>query len=150
MFSLAADLDDSSAPDPTGAQRIHEEAERLAAATLATSLEMNNEHFRSARDRLEQWADDLVLSAEKLLADTKQQIKVLRRDARLAPTLAEQRDLQERTALLERKQRKLRQEIFDVEDEIAERRDDLIAALERRMSQTSHRERLFTVGFVVV
>ena len=37
-----------------------------------------------AREKLEKWADDMVLAAEKALQDTKEQIKVLRRQARQA------------------------------------------------------------------
>ncbi len=126
------------------------EAEHHASATVSRSLDQNHEHFQVARDRLEKWADDMVLSAEKNLADTKQQIKVLRREARMAATLADQHALQEKMQRLERQQRKQRQEIFDVEDAIVVRRDDLISALERRMAQRSVRETLFTVEFAVV
>ena len=38
-------------------------------------------------EKLEKWADDMVLSAEKALVDTKEQIKALRRQARQAVTL---------------------------------------------------------------
>ncbi len=150
MFSLSAEFNENEPPAVADIEHIVNEADRRAAATMASSLDMNNEHFRSARDQLEQWADDLVLSAERTLTDTKQQIKMLRREARMAPTLSEQHAVQEQLKRLERKQRKQRQEIFDVEDEVAERRDELIGALERRMSQTSSRETLFTVRFAVV
>jgi len=149
MFALSATFDGERMPDAGQTEGLELEADRRAAATMAASLEMNSEHFRVARDRLEGWAEDLVFSAEKALTDTKQQIKVLRREARTAHTLAEQKEIHDRLKRLERQQRKQRQEIFDVEDEIADRRDELIGALEKRMSQTSSRECLFTVGFVV-
>jgi hypothetical protein len=40
-----------------------------------------------------------------------------------------------------------RQQIFDLEDEIAQKRDDLITALERRMTQKSTSEPLFTIAW---
>ncbi len=126
------------------------EADHQAAAAVSRSLDQNNEHFKVARDRLEKWADDMVVSAEKALADTKQNIKVLRREARMATTLAEQHAMQEKLQRLERQQRRQRQQIFDVEDQIAERRDELIGALERRMAQRTARETLFTVEFAIV
>ena len=51
---------------------------------------------------------------------------------------------------LQRKQRRQRQRIFDVEDEIIEKRDELIGALERRMQQRTELETLFTIAWEVV
>lgn len=70
--------------------------------------------------------------------------------SRLATTLDEQNDLQQRLSGLERKQRKQRQQIFEVEDEIAEKRDALIVALQRRMSQKTNITPLFTIQWQVV
>ncbi len=119
-----------------GPQRLAAEAERHAQATVSRSLEQNSRHFNEAREKLEKWADDMVLSAEKALAGTKEQIKALRRQARQAVTLAEQHEIQEKIRKLERQQRRQRQEIFQVEDEIMEKRDGLIDSLERRLAQT--------------
>ena len=107
-------------------------------------------HFSQARDKLEKWADDMVLAAEKALADTKEQIKVLRRQARQAVTLEEQHSIQEKIQKLERQQRRQRQEIFNVEDEIMEKRDGLIDQLERRLVQRTETEPLFTIRWRVV
>jgi hypothetical protein len=141
-----------------GAARIPEaigkcldtEAERHAKATISLSLEQNSVHFNQAREKLEKWADDMVLSAEKALADTKEQIKALRREARQAVTLEEQRVIQEKIQNLERQQRRQRQEIFNVEDEIMEKRDGLIDQLERRLAQRTETETLFTIRWQVV
>src|SRR6185369_14392003 len=67
-------------PDLIG-KRLDAEAQRHVKATISLSLEQNNAHFNQAREKLEKWADDMVLSAEKALHDTKEQIKVLRREA---------------------------------------------------------------------
>ena len=104
-------------------QRLNAEAERHAKATMSRSLEQNSVHFNQAREKLEKWADDMVLSAEKALADTKEQIKALRRQARQAVTLEEQHEIQQKIQKLEKQQRRQRQEIFKVEDEIMEKRD---------------------------
>jgi hypothetical protein len=51
---------------------------------------------------------------------------------------------------LEKQQRRQRQEIFQVEDSIIEKRDNLIAALERRLTQKTEAERLFTIEWAVI
>ena len=126
-------------------QRLAAEAERHADATVSRSLEQNSRHFMEARERLEKWADDMVLAAEKALRDTKEQIKALRRDARQAETLEAQHEIQQKMQKLERQQRHQRQDIFRVEDEIMAKRDALIGELERRLAQRTQTERLFTV-----
>jgi len=129
---------------------LDKESERHAAATISRALDANNRHFQEEREKLEKWADDLVLAAEKELKDTKAGLKLLNRQARQAATTTEQLALQRQIAEAERKQRRQRQRLFDVEDEIMERRDALVAGLERQMEQKSERERLFTIRWAVV
>ncbi len=130
-------------------QRLDGESQRHAQATVSRSLEQNSTHFNEAREKLEKWADDMVLSAEKALQDTKEQIKALRRQARQAVTLAQQHEIQEKIRTLERRQRRQRQEIFKAEDEIMEKRDQLIDSLERRLAQRTETETLFTIRWAV-
>jgi hypothetical protein len=131
-------------------QRLQAEAKRHADATVAHALETNNQHFTEAREKLEKWADDLVLAAEKALKDTKEQIKILQRQARLATNLAEQHEIQQKIQKLEKQQRRQRQEIFQVEDTIIEKRDTLIESLEKRLTQKTESERLFTIEWSVI
>jgi len=133
----------------TVAQRLTAEAERHAKATVSRSLEQNSIHFNQAREKLEKWADDMVLAAEKALQDTKEQIKALRRLARQATTLQEQHEIQEKMKTLEHVQRRQRQDIFKAEDEIMEKRDALIESLERRLAQRTEIETLFSIQWAV-
>ena len=114
-------------------------------AALTKALEENNAYFQVERERLEQWAEDKLLSAEQAMHDTKARLKDAKRRARAASTVEEQAAIQEETRHLERLQRRQRQEIFDVEDEIEAKRDALIAALERRLNQRSHSVPLFRI-----
>jgi predicted nucleic acid-binding Zn-ribbon protein len=63
----------------------------------------------------------------------------------MAQTPEEQKQYQGEIKKLERLQRRQRQEIFDVEDEIEARRDQLIDVLERRMKQKIQVQRLFRI-----
>jgi SNF2-related domain/Helicase conserved C-terminal domain len=131
-------------------ERLNAESDRHIKGTISQSLESNNLHFNEAREKLEKWADDLVLAAEKALKDTKEQIKLLQRQARLATNLAEQHDIQQKIQKLEKQQRRQRQEIFQVEDTIIEKRDSLISSLEKRLTQKTESTRLFTIEWAVV
>jgi superfamily II DNA/RNA helicase len=132
------------------ADRLDKESTRHAEATIHRSLDSNSQHFNQARDRLERWAEDSVLAAEQAIKDTKEQIKAFRRQSRQAETLTEQKELQEKMQSLEKKQRRQRQQIFDVEDEINDKRDVLISELERRLSQKTQTDELFTLRWKVI
>jgi len=149
LFLCGGSVDGEIALAEPTRQRLEAQAERHAQATISRSLEQNSRHFHEAREKLEKWADDMVLGAEKALADTKEQIKALRRQARQAVTLEEQHQIQEKIQKLERQQRRQRQEIFEVEDEIMTKRDQLIDQLERRLAQRTQSDSLFTIRWAV-
>ena len=125
-------------------------AARLAQARIAELLDANQRLFNEEREKLEKWADDKLLAAEEGLRDTKAHIAQLKRDARKATTLEAQSAIQNELRELERRQRRQRQDIFAVEDEITERRDALIEQLERRLQQHTESRTLFTLRFRVV
>lgn len=150
LFHCDGVLTDDASPSTTVSDRLTQEANRHAQATIARSLEENSQHFNEAREQLEKWAEDMVIAVEKELVDTKAQIKALNRQARLATTIQEQKELQDKIQKLEKKKRRQRQQIFDVEDEIEEKRDALVVALERRLQQKTSVEPLFTIRWSVV
>ena len=150
LFSCRGCVVDAVEVPPAVQGRLDQEADRHVQATIARALEENNRHFVEAREQLEKWAEDMVIASEKALSDTKARIKALNRQARMAATIAEQRDLQERIRKLERIKRRQRQQIFDVEDQIEAKRDTLINALEKRMQQRTAVDTLFTIRWSVV
>jgi F0F1-type ATP synthase membrane subunit b/b' len=116
---------------------------------VAHALETNNAHFNEGRDKLDRWAEDMVKAAEQALKNTKDQIKVAQREARQATTLAEQQAAQERIAKLERQKTRQRREIYDVEDDIDAKRNQLIDQLTQRMTQQVSKQNLFTINWTV-
>ena len=124
-------------------------SQRAVEATIAQILEANQRLFNEERDKLERWADDKLLAAEEALKNTKARIAQLKRDARKAVTLQEQDDIQRELSDLERKQRRQRQEIFEVEDEIIARRDELIVSLQQRLQEKTSNETLFSIRWQV-
>ena len=73
------DGDGGSAIPEAAEQSLDHESQRHTQATVSRSLDQNNTHFNESREKLQRWADDMVLSAEKVLLDTNEQIKALRR-----------------------------------------------------------------------
>ena len=124
--------------------RIH------ADATLTAAMERNNTFYKEECERLFRWADDLMLSAEKELKDTKNQLREQNRLLRLATSQQDRLAVELKVKELSKKQREQRQRIFDVEDEIAGKRDTLIDRLKARLEQKTKQEHLFTIRWKVV
>lgn len=119
-------------------------------AKLNQALDENQTYFKQAREKLEAWADDQIKSAEQMLLDIKLKIRDAKRQSRQVETIEEQKQWQEQIKQLEKQQRRQRQGIFDVEDEIEAKRDELIDALEKQMHKTSTTHHLFTVRWKVI
>jgi chromosome segregation ATPase len=144
-----ATVEDITIPDETKRQ-LEIDSDIHAQATLTAAMERNNGYYREECERLFRWADDLLLSAEKELKDTKNQLRELNRQLRLAINHQERLDLELKIKHLSKKQREQRQKIFDVEDEITQKRDTLIDSLKARLKQKTQAEHLFMIRWEVV
>ena len=150
LFNCTGYLKDAQIVPDKIQERLNNDQERHARATLAKNLEENNRHFSEACTQLDKWAEDMEIAAQKELDDTKRQIREMQRQSRQAPTVDEQHNFQEEIAKLEKKKRLLRARIFDVEDAIAEKRDRLVEALEKRMQQKTTVTPVFTIRWSVI
>ena len=147
LFYLLATTTDLQASPP---MELQTNAQRQLEATLSRALELNDQFFQQERDKLEAWADDRIASAEQALKDTKLKLKGLKRQARMALSMEDAERLQRDIGRTESEQRRQRQEIFAVEDEIEARRDALIAALQKRLHRASRNQSLFVLRWSVV
>ncbi len=82
--------------------------------------------------------------------DTKLKLKGLKRQARMAFSMEDAQRLQQDIRRTETDQRRQRQDIFAVGDEIEARRDALIATLQKRLHRASRNQSLFVVRWSVV
>lgn len=126
-------------------QVFEDDTHQQIQAALNAALLENDKLFQAEREKLEAWAEDQIVAAEKALDDTKLKIRSAKREARTATSVDEQKKAQEHVRTLERQQRRQRQQIFDVEDEIESRRDQLIDALEQRLNRKSTTHHLFRI-----
>ena len=122
-----------------------------AQADLLKAISARNAKFFEAElTKLDGWADDQIATSEKALKDIKKRLRELRNEAGKTTDLAEQARVQGDIADTERRQRKLRQEIFEVEDRILAQRDQLVAAIRSKLDPAIQKETLFTVRWVLL
>ncbi|MBA4135373.1 MAG: hypothetical protein C0525_11665 [Flavobacterium sp.] len=101
--------------------------------------------------KFEHWADDKIRSLEIDLKEERHKLRELEREQHKENILAEELIvLQEKISKIKRKYNRLRQEIYDREDEINEQRDAMITEAKGKLTRTIKEEELFTISFEII
>lgn len=119
-------------------------------ALLKSISERDNNYLKFETEKLTKWAEDRMNAAELAIKETKAKIKELNREVQKTTDPMAQLKLQQQLQEESRKQKKQRQEIFMVEDEIAEMRDKMIADIQKRMKQAINKTHLFTINWQLI
>jgi predicted nucleic acid-binding Zn-ribbon protein len=99
--------------------------------------------------KLDAWADDLKEGLEQEIKDLDKEIREVRKQAKLAPTLEEKLVFQRGQKKLEKKRSTARRELFEKQDEVDHKREELISEVEDRLEKSISEEELFTVQWSV-
>jgi hypothetical protein len=100
-------------------------------------------------NKLNKWAEDRIYMTEKELKDLKARIRELTRQAAQFSDPADQLTIQSKIQELEKKQRVKRRAIFDAEDQIIEKRDQMIDEIKKRMDRNFKTEFLFKIKWSI-
>ena len=122
----------SAAPPPT----LEQVREAGIGRVLVDVERRNTRWYDDEVVKLDEWANDLRTSLERELRDIDRAIAEARTASRGAVALAEKLEGQRRLKQLERQRADKRRALYDAQDQIAARRDDMIAAIERQLSAT--------------
>jgi adenine-specific DNA-methyltransferase len=110
-----------------------------------TISERNAQFFEAETDKLDGWADDLKLGLEREIKEIDRQIKEARRAATSALTLEEKLAGQKQIKALESQRNAKRRTLFDAQDDIDHRREQLIADIEGKLQQRVSQVKLFSI-----
>ncbi len=131
---------------PQDASRRLSEAYDLQRAKLTADIEERNKALLDDEiQHIEAWAEDQQITLEKELNDIKSKIKekkkLLNRSENAQQTLALEKELN----TLQRQQKRKRSEIFELEDEIEEKRDGMIDKVKAFIQQHITETPLFCI-----
>lgn len=132
------------------ASLLSDNARQLADATLITSSERTMSLFDEEVTRLENWAKDMIAVEERELALLREKIVTAQRTQHLARTVEEKLAAGKEVAALEKKQRRQRMRIFEIQDKTDERREAAIEQLKKKLNRGTKRTPLFTVRWELV
>lgn len=109
----------------------------------------NLTYFKQEENRIYQWEHDCLDNIEAELTTIKRNIRQIERDARSATSVQEKLDCERKISELNRKKRRLRNDLEDKEDEISEQRNHMIAELEKKMIQSTETDNIFLIRWNV-
>jgi len=137
-----------AAPEPPPALTSDLDQRRKAIAQRIN--ERNLSWFQQEVEKLDAWADDLKVGLEQEIKELDRQIKEVRRTATVAATLEEKLHSQKQQRELEQRRGRMRRELFDRQDDIEGKRNDLIVELEMQLAQRAETHSLFIVEWELI
>lgn len=132
----ATDVQELPQPAQTHAV-LEQETARIQQTIQRDISERNAKLFEQEADKLDGWADDLKVALERDIKDLDRQIKEAKRAATAALTLEEKLAGQKQIKALESQRNTKRKSLFDSQDEIDHRREELIEAIEAKLASTT-------------
>jgi adenine-specific DNA-methyltransferase len=118
--------------------------ERQSAIERAIS-ERNARFFDAEAAKLDAWADDMKAGLEREIKDLDRRIREARRTATAAGTLEEKLAGQKQVRALESERNQKRRSLFDAQDDLERRRDELIASVEAKLRRALDLRELFAI-----
>ena len=110
----------------------------------------NANYFEIELDKLDKWGEDKRNSLRLTLKELDDEIKEIKRQARLAPNLPEKLKLEKEKRQLESKRDEAWREYDRAAREIESKKDGLIDEIEKKLKQKTSEEKLFTIRWKIV
>ena len=116
-------------------------------AIIAALNLRNNEFFDAELDKLDRWGEDRRVSLKVKLGELEDSIKVIKRNARLAPNLPLKLKMERERRTLESDRETAWKEYDEAARDIEKRKDALIDDVEKKLSQHFNQKNLFTISW---
>jgi len=151
LFSLSATKTELpktlSANETKNLDGYEQEAINLVASNIA---ERNNEYFENEVDKLDKWAEDVKIALELDLKKLDIDIKASKTNAKKILNLEEKLKAQRTIKEMEKKRNEMRKRLYDAQDEVDSRKEQLIARVEAKLKQKTTHEPLFCLRWRVI
>ena len=150
MLMLPAEVTGSVEADQAVEQNVSMRLERMKADILSESANRNQTFFEDEMDKLDTWASDMKVSLEREITDLDAEIKLRKAEAKkmlqLKDKVAAQRNIKE----LEKKRADKRQNLYEAQDEVDARKEELLTKVEKMLEQKVEEMELFTLRWRLV
>jgi len=125
-------------------------AEKDTEQVLLRNSQRNAGFFDEELIKLEKWAEDKKSSLEIELKQLDIEIKTLKAEARKLSRLEEKVKAQRHIKEMEKHRNEMRKNLFQHQDEVDQRKENLIAGIEARLKQLISINELFTIRWTII
>lgn len=129
----------------TEISRLLADNKQHSAVRLKEIDSRNLTFFQQEETRIRKWESDMIDDIEQEIITVKRTIRQAERDASNATTLEGKLECERKVDELKRKKRRLRNELDDREDEVGERRKQMLRELESRLVKQSENTPIFII-----
>lgn len=150
MLGLPAEIIGNETIDNSIQEKLKEKISEMQNEIVADSAERNSKFFDEEMDKLDNWADDMKLGLEKEISDLDQEIRLRKSEAKKITRLDEKVSAQRAIKELEKKRTEKRQNLYEAQDEIDEKKDMLLDKIEKMLKQKVSKENLFTIKWRIL
>lgn len=110
----------------------------------------NSLYFESEMDKLDQWAEDLKNDLEREIKELGREIEALKKQRRQSIALEDKLSLGRQQKEKEDLRRKKRARLFEEQDEISRRKENILDDLQQRLQNKVSNQEIFTIGWKVI
>lgn len=150
MFSLPASINNGVIVNDVEYHQLSEINKVQKQSILEENMERNAEFFDQEYDKLDKWADDMKISLEREIKDLDLEIKLRKAEARkkidLKSKVKEQRIVKD----LEKKRNEKRKHLFEAQDQVDSKKDEVLGNIEERLAQRIEEKELFVIKWEII
>ena len=150
MLMLPANVTGQATADQAVRQNSGMRIERIKADILSESANRNQNFFEDEMDKLDTWASDMKVSLEREITDLDAEIKLRKSEAKKMLQLKDKVAAQRAIKDLEKRRADKRQNLYEAQDEVDARKEELLTKVEKMLEQKVEEKELFTIRWRLV
>ena len=114
------------------------------------SAERNSEFFDDEVDKLDKWSEDMKKTLEITLKRLDIDIKTAKTNAKKIIDLNKKVKAQRQIKEMEKKRNEMRRKLYESQDDVDNRKEDLIARVEAQLKQKTYLKELFNIRWSII
>lgn len=128
---------------------ISQIAQKQQAEILQMNAERNAGFFDNEMEKLDRWAEDVKSSMEIELKELDKEIKYRKTEAKKILNLEEKVTAHRQIKEMEKKRNTMRLNLYQTQDDVDNKKDQLIEGIEARLKQKMEQTELFTIRWKI-
>lgn len=150
LFSIQAKEGNPLYEDKETKVKLNEVLYSNIQSVISENANRNKDFFDTEMDKLDQWADDMKISLDKEIKDLDAEIKLRKAEAKKILQLDAKVKAQRSIKDLEKKRSEKRQHLFEAQDLIDDKKENLLTEIEQRLRQEINTSELFTIKWSLI